>query len=155
MRSIAYIPAFILLLLTGCKEYPCSKAELRFRLIGFTDSEADTIKLRRFAKNNPVPLDSFVFNANNPVRFNRFGDTLIPVAYSSDLLMQSNYDYQLYLPEATRVFGITDINEIQSSNHKSIFNPTKEGCVNQIMRLEVDGQPVNTIQFPSNVYLKK
>jgi hypothetical protein len=150
---ILYLVAFSVI---SCSEYPCTKGDLRFTLIGFSDTESDTIILRRFQKNSLVIKDSFSFTPLNPIRFARFGDTLTMTAYLSDALMQSDYDYQLFFPGAGRMFHITDIKEKQSySNRSGLFSTTKEGCVNPITGCNVDGMTVSTNIFPNIIYLKK
>lgn len=139
-------------LVAGCGETPCEPAELRFRLVGFSDAESDTLVLRRFQKNSSTIIDSIT--SYNNIRYARFGDTLVPEAYSSYLLMQSKYDYQLYFPGAGRLFQITELSEEVSSHKKSGFSD-KTGCINPMSSCRVDGNFVNTIQFPNTIYLKK
>jgi len=144
------------IIFSSCGEYPCAKAELGYNLIGFSDAESDTIVIRRFQKNSAVIIDSILFNENNPVRFHRYGDTLVMAAFLSTALLQSDFDYQLFFPGAVRMFTITDINEVQSYGKNSgPFNTSKIGCGNQISGCKVDGQPVNTINFPNTIYLRK
>lgn len=139
----------------SCYEYPCSKAELSFRLIGFTDAESDTIIMRRFEKNNTAIKDSFVFSPANPIRFTRFADTLVMTAYTSAALMQSDYDYQLIFPVAGRIISITEFREEQSYRKKrDHFSSTKEGCVNIVKECKIDGV-WSGVSFPNIVYLKK
>lgn len=145
----------LMIVLFSCGEYPCIKADLKFNLIGFSDQESDTIILRRYQKNSTVLKDSFVFNPANAIRFARFGDTLFTIAYTSNALLQSDYDYQLFFPEARRMISITEINEVQSySKKKGLFNNTKEGCVNSIVSCSVDAVLTSVI-FPNQVYLRK
>jgi hypothetical protein len=155
-KLFTYLLILVTVTATSCGEYPCAKADLRYRLIGFSDVESDTIILRRLQKNNSVIKDSFVFNETNPIRFSRFGDTLIMVAYLSDALLQSDFDYQMFFPGPGRLFRITDINEVQSYGKNSgPFNTSKVGCGNVISGCKVDGQPANTTNFPNTIYLKK
>ena len=99
--------------------------------------------------------DSFFFDENNPIRFQRLGDTLQMVAYSSDAILESNFDYQISLPGAGKTFSITDIIEPQSyGKNKSIFNGGGPACINQIVSYTLNGQIVTTTGF-SRTYLKK
>jgi len=154
VRKRFVIGLVLISLLLACKEYPCAKAFLNFRLVGFSEAEADTIILKRFTKNQSAPLDSFIFDVNNPVRFIKFGDTLYPNQYPPTLLMQSDLDYELVLPGATRFFRITEIREEQVYTKKDLFGSVSD-CVNQLTSLKVDGQPVTAIEFPNSVYLRK
>jgi len=157
MRNGLLILSFIsfLVFLGACGDYPCTKAELNYRLIGFSDAESDTIILRRLQKNSLTVQDSFVFDPSNPIRFVRFGDTLFMVAYTSDALMQSDHDYQLYFPGAARTVHITDIMEKQSyGKNPGPFNSKKVGCVNEITSCKMDGQSA-ILFFPNGIYLNK
>lgn len=151
MRQCIYFLVFITLLV-GCGETPCEQAELRFRLIGFSDADSDSLILRRLKKNSAEVIDSFT--SYNSTRFDRFGDTLIPVSYSINLIMQSKYDYQLYFPGPGRQFHITELTEVISTHKKSGFSD-KTGCINPMNSCRVDGNLVSTIQFPNTIYLKK
>jgi len=145
----------VLILLASCGQHPCAKGELRYRLVGFSDAEADTIVLRRLQKNTSFILDSFVFDETNPIRFARFTDTLIMTSYSSTALLQSDYDYQMYFPGAARFFNITNIEEEQLYGTRSGFINTTAGCMNLIKGCTIDGTPVNAMVFPNTIYLRK
>ena len=135
-------------LLFSCKEYQCSKADLRFGLIGFSDAEADTIILRRFDKTNPAtPKDTFLLTE----RFNRRSDTLEMVAFSSNALMQSDYTYEIIIPQSGSLIRITEIAEEQRSIRLGLTN--KIGCINFIRSCKLNDQstPIND----NDVYLKK
>lgn len=139
----------------SCGEYPCAKADLRYGLIGFTNAESDTIIIRRFTKNSLVVKDSFFFDENNPIRFQRFADTLQMVAYTSDALLESNFDYQIFFPGAGKIFNIKDILETQSyGKGKSIFNTGGPSCINQIVSFNLDGVLSGNISS-SRIYLTK
>jgi hypothetical protein len=155
ITSIIIFSIFIVATITSCGESPCAKGDLRYRLIGFSDAESDTIIMRRLLKNSLTVKDSFVSNELNPTRFARFNDTLIIIASSSNVLLQSDYDYQVFFPGAGRFFNITDIKEEQSYINSGLFNTSKVGCINQISGCKVDGQLVSTISFPNTIYLKK
>ena len=136
-------------LLISCNDQPCSKADLSYRLIGFSDAEADTIILRRFEKNSLVVKDSFVFNPANAIRFARFGDTLSMVAYPGYAVMDSDHDYEVFFPGASRTISVTAITEDQSYGHYK-----KTQCVNEIKSVKVDGLP-GEFFFSNGIYLKK
>lgn len=156
MRKGLYILLFFLLsLLMACGDYPCAKASLTYRLIGFSDAETDTIVLRRLQKNSLVVKDSVVFDPSNGIAFERFVDTLIMVAYPGNALMESDHDYQVYFPGAGRTIHVTEIREEQSYGKKSgPFNTRKDLCGNEITSCKVDGLPAGFLFFNS-IYLKK
>ena len=149
------IPVLLFILFASCSQHPCAKADLSYRLIGFSDAEADTIVLRRLQKNTSSVLDSFIFNETNPIRFARFTDTLIMTSYSSTALLQSDYDYQLYFPGAARLISITGIQEEQSYGTRSGLFGSTGGCINVIAGCTVDGVPVTAVVFPNSIYLRK
>lgn len=144
-----------LIVLTSCGKYPCTKASIGYSLIGFTDAESDALILRRFNKNSSVIIDSFSFDSNNPIRFSRQSDTLRMVAFTSDALLESAYDYQLYFPVANKTFTITEITEKESFIKKSLFNNTKEGCINPVTSYVINGQKISNPGPFASIYLSK
>lgn len=144
-----------LTVLTSCGKYPCSKAFIEYALIGFTDNEADTLILRRFNKTSPVIKDSIVFDSNNPIRFNRQAETLRMAAYTSDALLESTYDYQLFFPGAGKTFTITGITEIESFKKNGLFNTNKTGCINPVSAYTLDGQMITAPPLFNVIYLSK
>ncbi|HUR67538.1 MAG TPA: hypothetical protein VMZ03_14390 [Chitinophagaceae bacterium] len=156
MRNGLFILSlFFLPLLMGCGDYPCAKASLNYRLIGFSDAESDTIILRRLSKNSVIIKDSFVFDPSNGIAFERFGDTLVMVAYPGNALMESDHDYQLFFPGAARTIHVTEIIEkLSYGKNPGPFNSKKNGCLNEITSCKVDGQP-GIFFFANGIYLRK
>ena len=151
-----YILSLFILSVTflSCKECPCSRAQLKFDLIGFSDSEADTIILRRFDLNGNFNLlkDSFLLNNN---RYARFNDTLKLVAYTSDALLESNYNYEIFFPATGGLYRVFEINEaISYQDCGGIFATNKVGCLNDIKSCNVNGV-VATIHPFNNIYIHK
>ena len=157
MRNHFTYIIFILLIssfLFSCKNCPCIKAQLKFDLIGFSDAEADTIILRRFDINGNfnMPKDSFVLDNN---RYARFNDTLKLVAFSGNALLESDFNYELFLPAAGSLVRITEINEVKSfQNCGGIFATDKVACVNEIKSCKVNGLTVPIYHF-NNLYIHK
>lgn len=148
-------PVLFLFLLVACGDYPCAKASLSYRLIGFSDAETDTIVLRRLQKNSMIVKDSLVFDPSNGIAFVRFADTLLMVAYPGNALMEGDHDYQLFFPGAGRTIHVTGITEkISYGKNPGPFNSNKVGCVNEITSCKVDGL-LTTVFFPNRVSLKK
>lgn len=157
MRNRLLILSFMAVVsfVMSCGDYPCSKASLNYRLIGFSDAETDTIILRRMQKKSMIVKDSVVFDPSNGISFARFADTLIMAAYPGNALLESNYDYQLFFPGAARTIHVTEITEKQSDGASAgPFNSKKEGCVNEISSCKVDGLPGGFF-FSNGIYLKK
>jgi hypothetical protein len=144
------------ILLSSCGSVPCGPAELNFRIIGISNTETDTMIIRKLKKNSTEIVSRVEYNPSNPVQFVHFSDTAIMVAYPSDVLMRSNYDYEIEFPSANRTFRITDIKEMISyTNSHSIFSNTKEYCMNTISSCQIDGVLVTVLQFPNTLYLRK
>jgi len=151
-----YILSLIVLsvALHSCKECPCIKAQLKFDLIGFSDSEADTIILRRFDLNGNFNLlkDSFLLHNN---RYTRFNDTLKLVAYTGDALLESNYNYEIFFPATGNLYRIFEINEaIAYQNCGGIFATDKVVCGNEIKSCNVNGV-VTPVYFFHTIYIHK
>lgn len=147
---------FVTVIIASCGEYPCAKSALHYSLIGFSDAESDTIILRRFTKNTLSLKDTFFFDEGNPLRFRRSNDTLSMVAISSTALLESNYDYQLFFPQAGKIFAISEIQEEQLyQKNTTIFNTKKVGCLNKITSCRVNGLLVNFTGYNEPVYLRR
>jgi len=137
--------AILVLLASSCGEYPCSKAELQFGLVGFSDAESDTIVLRRFEKHggNSVLKDTFLLTN---IWFRRNLDTLKMVGFPGYALLQSDYNYEIFFPAVPKLITITDIQEEQLY----IERRGKVGCTNRIISYRLDGQ-VTTNIVPYNI----
>ncbi len=139
-----------LIFFNSCYNYPCTSGELHIGLKGFSDTEADTIIVRRFYGNTPQLKDTFLVDH---IGFKRNLDTLEMVATPGVVFPTIEFDYEFYFPEPARLFKISNITEEQRSIKKKLGG-TKEGCVNRITGYTLDGLPVNTTGF-SRTYLKK
>jgi len=152
MKFIIFLALILILSVTSC-EKQCIKANLRFGLVGFSDSEADTIILRRFTKNSPSnPQDTFFFKQ---IEFSRRSDTLDMMGIPIDSYLESNYNYELFFPEGGRLITISDILENKETMTKGLFNCTKEACINTITGYTVNGQFSNSIIDSELIYIKK
>jgi hypothetical protein len=124
---------------------------LRYNLVGFSDAESDTFIIRRFTRNSSSIKDSIP--QYDAVRYNRSGDTLNMVAYLSDVLLQSDYDYQLFFPGANKTFALTEINEDFQNGGGGFTGNGEPMCGNPIISCKVDGQNI-PLSF-STLYLTK
>ncbi len=140
------IPGLLLaLIFSNCGSSPCGIATLDYGLIGFSDSEAQNIILRKFQKNSNFSdkIDTVIVQAN----FSRSNDTLEISSIAGDGLLLSQYDYEVYFPTASRLYRITNIVEEQGEIRHSIFRPRKDGCINNITHLTINGQVINPLRF--------
>ena len=133
----------------SCSEYACTSGELRIGLKGFSDTEADTIIVRRFFRNTAQLKDTFLVDH---IGFRRNLDTLEIVATPGIIFPTTEFDYEFYFPEAGKLFKLTNITEEQRYIKKKIGS--KVGCVNNIKSYMLDGLQINTTGF-SKTYLKK
>jgi hypothetical protein len=138
-------------LLFSCGQYPCARGGLRYNFVGFSDAESDTFIIRRFTRNSNIIKDSIP--QYDAVRYNRSGDTLNMVAYLSNVLLQSDYDYQLFFPGANKTFAITEINEDFQNSGGGFTGTGEPMCINPVTSCKVDGQNVS-LSF-STLYLGK
>ncbi|MBI3138925.1 MAG: hypothetical protein HYZ15_10100 [Sphingobacteriales bacterium] len=129
------------LLFQDCTRTPCINASLGFGLVSFTDAEADTIILRRFAKNRNFTL--LIDTVHLQTGFIRKQDTLESAYNTSAGLIYSSYDYELYFPGAAQTYRLTEITEEFREIRHSIFSNVKVGCENRIGSLKVNNQPVS------------
>ena len=141
---------FSVIMMQACSDYPCTKADLQFGLVDFSDSESDTIIIRKFEKGNFNSLqDSFFISQIN---FSRNNDTLEMVAFPGTALLQSDHDYEIFFPETGKLIRVTEISEEQRYlKKKGIFSTTKEGCVNQITSYMQDGR-IKTVSGFNQAY---
>jgi len=138
VRTIIFVFLSVIMM-QACSDYPCTKADLQFGLVDFSDSESDTIIIRRFAKGNLVTLKDTIAIYN--INFTRNNDTLKMVAFPGTALLQSDHDYEIFFPETGKLIRVTEISEEQRHlKKKGIFSTTKEGCMNQITSYMQDGQ---------------
>ena len=148
MKLISHILLIVFtLLIASCGDYPCSKAELQFGLIGFSDTETDTIILRRFTKDG-TPKDTFLLNN---IQFQRNQDTLRMVAFPGSAILESDYNYEIFFPSAAKLIHITDIKEEQLYRNP----PGKVGCMNSISGYTLNGQATMNIVPFDVIYFTK
>ena len=153
MKFILFLTLILVLSVSSCEKH-CIKTKLRFGLVGFSDSEVDTIILRRFNKigSSFFLRDTFLFKQ---IQFTRSNDTLDMAGIPIDSYLESNYKYEIIFPEPGTLLNISDILEDKQTMTKGIFNCTKEACVNSITGYTVNGQFSNSIIDLDLIYLKK
>ena len=153
MKFILFLTLILVLSVSSCEKH-CIKTKLRFGLVGFSDSEADTIILRRFNKigSSFFLRDTFLFKQ---LQFTRSNDTLDMAGIPIDSYLESNYKYEIAFPETGTLLTISDILEDKEKMTKGLFNCTKEACVNKINGYTVNGQFSSSIIGLDLIYLKK
>jgi len=140
------------LTLQSCTKTPCINATLEFGLISFSDAESDSIILRRYEKGSNFLLvkDTFLLG----IHFTRKNDTLEIASTQSMGLMNSQFDYEIYLPNAAKLFRVTSIIEEYREIKHAFWNNVKVGCVNEITRFSLNNATYILPKY-NYFYLKK
>ena len=101
--------------LASCHNCVCAPSNgLQLALITFDSTEVDTIITRKFQKgSNFSQLIDTVQWDRSRVDFRKHTDTFQMASWAGDLLLHSQYDYQVFIPAANRTFTVAEINEPQ------------------------------------------
>ncbi|MBS1497430.1 MAG: hypothetical protein JSU03_08385 [Bacteroidetes bacterium] len=146
---------FLLLLLVSSCTYDCFKSDVYISCIGFSTAETDSIVLKKFTKNSGFvsPLDSAVITPAN-TRYKFLGDTLKFVAFSGDIVLDCDYDYEVYFPKMYKKYQLNNITEEQRTQQRNIFGGTKEACLNTLSYYNINGQVVDASKNSNIIYIK-
>jgi len=154
MKKVSiFFLSVLLIAFPSCKECPCVPGSLRFDLIGFSDTEADTFIIKKFEANGNfnIKTDSFFIDH---VRYRRSNDTLKLVAYPGTAVLEGRSDYEIFFPASNSLFRITEISEQKSTQNCGLFSTTKVACVNPIRSFKMNGTLMNPYPF-NDFYLRK
>jgi hypothetical protein len=105
----------LLALFTSCHNCICALSEgLRLGLISFDSTEIDTMIIRKFDKGSNFShlIDTSQWDRSK-VAFYSYNDTFQMGAFLGGILLQSKFDYQVFIPAVNRTINITEINEPQ------------------------------------------
>ncbi|HWR32627.1 MAG TPA: hypothetical protein VN451_03840, partial [Chitinophagaceae bacterium] len=81
--------------------------------------------------------------------FTRFTDTLFLSYFPETAQLNSNHDYELFFPGASKLIRISEINEIVSEQKcNGPLAREKVDCVNEITSYKIDGQ----LRQPSSLH---
>ena len=143
MRILLFLQVFFIsiLLIGSCDGTPCARGDLVFGLVGFSDQESDTIILRSFTKTNTgqVLRDTLLLNSERVV-WRRSGDTLTFSSTNAEIFLESDYNYEIFLPDPGTLFTVTDIQE--DFNSQSTGCGKKDLCINPVTSYTLNGHPV-------------
>ena len=123
MKFILFLTLVFILSVTAC-EKECIVPELYFNLIGFSDTEADTIVLRRFEKTTP-PRQSILLLLT---RSCLTAPTIRSKSQPFRQLSLSEYNYEIYFPEGGRLISVTNIIEEKRSSNKGSLTAIKNNA---------------------------
>jgi len=150
MLRLLFLFAFVITL-ASCHNCVCAPSDgLRLGLITFDSTEVDTIITRKFQKGSNFSqlIDTLQWDRSR-VDFRKYTDTFQMVSWSGDILLRSQYDYQVFIPAANRTFYVSDINEPQRMDECR----GKVMCVSMIVSARVN---TATISIGGDVlYLRK
>jgi hypothetical protein len=147
---------FLLLLalivaLASCHNCVCAPSSgLRLGMITFDSTEVDTIITRKFRKGSNFSqlIDSVQWDRSK-VDFRKQTDTFEMASWSGDILLHSQYDYQVFIPANNKTFNVTEINEPQRMDECR----GKVMCVNRIVSVTLN--TTGTAIQNDILYLKK
>jgi hypothetical protein len=159
MRHILILQIILFSLLTvmSCDSTPCARTDMALTFINFTSAETDSIIIRRFNKadNGSVSLkDTVLFNGNE-VGYRLGSDSLQIFSPMPETLMMSDYDYEIAVPGAARLYSLTDIQEDYENYKDKPFSCKKDLCSNRINSFKVNGTTIAGQLHDYMVYLTK
>ena len=125
-------------------------AGLRLAFVSFDSAQIDTIIVYKFEKgsNFSHPLDTALWD-NSKVQFHPTADTLQMGSWFGASLLQSEFDYRVFIPAVDQNFQITALYEPEREDKCN----DKTGCVNLITSCDLNGVPAEINN--EIVYLKK
>ena len=129
-------------ILSSCVKGHCGKATFTLGLIAFSNSESDTIILKRFIKstNFSTEKDSIFIDTLN-TQFLKYSDTTIVYYHSPEglQLLSDEYDYEIYFPKLNNFYRLTDI------TYTYQYQPSGEkiSCYGKLDSYKIDGQLKN------------
>ncbi len=127
------------------RDEPCSEASACIlRYISFPDAQTDSIVIRKFSNDSAfdILVDSVIITKNNS-SYQKSNDTLdiINSATGGDYTLNIDYDYEIYLPNANKLFKISNITQQQTYFRAVPYY--KRECVNPIKSYLLNGQLTN------------
>jgi len=137
--------------LASCHNCVCAPSDgLGLGMISFDSTEVDTIITRKFQKGSNFSqlIDTLQWDKSR-VDFRKHTDTFQMASWSGDILLHSQYDYQVFIPAANRTFNVAEINEPQRMDECR----GKVMCVNRIVSVKLN--TTSTAIQNDILYLKK
>jgi hypothetical protein len=136
---------------SSCHDCVCASSDgLKVSFISFDSTEIDTIIARKFQKGSNFTqlIDSLQWDKTN-LSLNKHNDSFQMGSWIGKILLQSQYDYQLFMPANNRIFKIAEISEPQCIDDCS----GKVMCINLIVSAKLN----DTTRSVQNeiLYLKK
>ena len=151
--------AFILfvIIFSSCgRRVPCIEPHPILNFVSFSDAETDSLILRRYVRNSNVDslVDSTIISRNNSM-YEKSNDTLhILTAVGGDYPLDIQFDYEVYMPLANKLFQINNIVQQQTEMNIGI-SLDKNVCINPIKSYVLNGQIISGAYDYHFIYLKK
>jgi hypothetical protein len=130
--------------------------------VGYDSLTLDTVIVRRFEKTSSGnKLKDTILLANpEHIRYRFKGDTALLAGANLSTIsffsLQSDWNYEVFIPAAGRTFYVSDILEKQSSSKVPCYSPTmqKRTCMNLIYSIMVDNRSASMDDY-YNLFLSK
>ncbi len=131
--------------LYGCGKTPCIRSVLSFNLIGYNDTEVDTLILRTYSKGSG--FTNLKDTAFCQVSYTKSNDTLRVSFIKGAFYINSLSDYQIYFPGVGKQYSLTEINEEVTELTCYMSCPKPGEC--SIVSLKANGQfmPIRRNEF--------
>src|SRR6476620_4333221 len=162
MKNIITL-AIISLNLLGCtKKVPCVDSDIKMAFIGFTESDLDTIVLRKFQPDDNYQhlIDTINIFYDSSLYF-RSNDTMFVSVYDPIRGIKAYSDWQIFIPGTTKTVLISAIVTEQMTTKCSTLGETLNcDCLNKIYSLKRDNifmdlSNLNPYINPYRVYINR
>lgn len=156
-KPLFLIPVLALSIFSSCKKCPCGAAEgLLPAFIGYSESQTDTLILRRYANTGTFSQLMDTLLINEPLlNFKRSNDTLSPTYNSISIPMIEGNDYEIVVPAINKTYRISGIAETKNTmTCNSIFSMDKTYCVNPMDEYIINGEKTKAIPYGRFIYLR-
>ena len=140
------------------KEYDCNDSQISPVFVNYSDSEIDTLILRKYENNSNFQtlIDTLIItpriNSGNPIGNNGIylsQNDSTTVLINFPLGIKVGYDWQLFIPATHKVIKISDILSERNHGKRStgifrIFSlDARPPCTNEIYSCKVDGRLID------------
>ena len=138
------------LLCSCCYDVGCNPGRLQPVFIAFSNSEIDTIVIRKFKVNSNFhnAIDSlYISNINSYFPY-RQGDSLILESINNGVFTISQpFEFEVYIPGTGTTTRITEITETKSTKRNCFISDGQHECYNDIISYKQNGLLQTTEYF--------
>jgi hypothetical protein len=141
---------FCLVVSSSCrKKEPCIDGTPILNFVSFSDTQTESIILRKYSKGSDFNslVDSTEWTKTNST-YEKSGDTLrILNLMGGDYALDIDFDYEVYMPFANKLFKINNIVIEQSEMNAGLKYFDRNYCLNPIKSYTLNGQVINTAAY--------